>query len=254
MMQIVKEKFECKRGELTIRGYVLRPDIEGKLPAVIVSHGFAGDTHISAPYAKRFAEAGYAAVCFDFCGSGRGRSDGESTGMSVLTEKEDLSAVLDYVHLQGYADSGRIALAGCSQGGFVSALLAAEREADVHKLILYFPAFCIPDDMRRGSLLGVRFDPDNPPQVFRVLLIKLGAKYVTDAQGLDPHKEACAYSKPVLICHGTADRIVDVSYAQRAAREYPDCKYIEIKGGDHGFMFHGFKEAIGATLEFLSEE
>lgn len=253
-MQYKKEKLECKRDGLTIRGYLLRPDIEGRLPAVIISHGFGADTHTTAPYAKRFSDAGYVAVCFDFCGSGRGKSDGESTGMSVLTEKEDLSVVLDFVRSLAYVDSGRVILAGCSQGGLVSALLAAERKADVYKLILYFPAFCIPDDMRRGKLLGARFDPKDPPQEFRVMFIKLGGGYVTDAQTLDPYKEACAYSKPVLICHGTADRIVNVSYAQKAAREYPDCKYVEIKGGDHGFIFHGFKEAMSATFEFLVGE
>ncbi len=253
-MKYIKERFECNRGALKIRGYLLRPELCGQMPVVVVSHGFASSTNFTRRYAKRFARAGYAAVYFDFCGSGRGRSDGESTDTSVLTEKEDLSAVLDKLLSLDFVDRSRIILAGCSQGGLVSALLAAERETDVDKLILYYPALCIPDDARRGKMLGSTFDPENVPQTFNALFIKLSARYALDAQTLDPLKDICIYTKPVLICHGTADRIVDVSYAQRAAREYPNAKLLVVKGGDHGFIFHGFKAAMDETMVFLRDD
>lgn len=73
-----------------------------------------------------------------------------SLEMTVLTEKEDLSTVLDYVKNQPFVDSNHIFLMGCSQGGFVSALLAAERENEIEKLILNYPALCICDDCRKG--------------------------------------------------------------------------------------------------------
>ena len=156
----VKERFVCAHGVLIIRGFLLKPELEGKLPAVIVSHGFASNTRDTQRYAKVFAEAGYATVYFDFCGAARGKGDGHSVDMSVLTEKEDLSVVLDEVHALDFVDASRAILAGCRQGGLVSALFAAEREADVAQLILYFPGFCIPDDARRGRLLRGRFDPN----------------------------------------------------------------------------------------------
>ncbi|MFH1513284.1 MAG: alpha/beta fold hydrolase, partial [Bacillota bacterium] len=218
------------------------------------SHGFASNTNDTRRYARVFAKAGYAAVYFDFCGSGRSKSDGCSTDMSMLTEKEDLSAVLDAVRSLDFVDASQIILAGCSQGGLVSALLAAEREADVAKLILYFPGFCIPDDARRGKMLNARFDPEHVPETFRtVLFIKLGATYALTAQKLDPYREIQTYQKPVFICHGTADRVVNLSYAQRAQREYPNAKLEIIQGGDHGFIFHGFKAAMRATMEFLAK-
>ena len=68
--------------------------------------------------------------------SGSGKSTGSSLGMSVLTEKADLLNVLDYVKGLDYVDPTRITLAGCSQGGLVSALAAAEREAEVERLVL----------------------------------------------------------------------------------------------------------------------
>ncbi|HOP11207.1 MAG TPA: alpha/beta fold hydrolase [Oscillospiraceae bacterium] len=253
-MKYTKEKFECGRDALKIRGYLLKPTLSGKMPAVIVSHGFASNTHDTKKYAECFAEAGYAAVYFDFCGSGRSKSDGKSTDMSVLTEKADLSAVLDALRSLDFIDHSKIILAGCSQGGLVSALLAAERESDVDKLILYYPALCIPDDARRGKMLNSKFDPENVPQTFRALFVKLGAKFATDAQKLDPFKEICTFAKPVLICHGTADRLVNISYAQKAAKEYPNAKLVIVENGDHGFLFHGFKEAMRATMQFLNED
>lgn len=251
-MNYKKEKFECRRGALRIQGYLLKPERSGRMPAVIISHGFASNTRDTRKYAKRFVKMGYVTVYYDFCGSGRSKSDGESTDMSVLTEKEDLSAVLDKLLSYSFVDNSNIILAGCSQGGLVSALLSAERKADVSKLIQYYPALCIPDDARRGKMLGSKFDPVNVPQTFRALFIKLGARYVTDAQKLDPFKEICGYTGPVLICHGTADKIVSLSYAQRAEREYPNARLVVINGGDHGFIFRGFRAAMKATEDFVS--
>ena len=46
-------------------------------------------------YAILMAELGYASYCFDFCGGSvvKGKSDGKTTDMSVLTEVKDLEAV-----------------------------------------------------------------------------------------------------------------------------------------------------------------
>ena len=250
-MNYLKETFQCQRDQLVIRGFVLKPDIEGKQPAVIISHGFASNTHHTQKYAEHFAEAGWMSVYFDFCGSGRGKSDGDSEDMSVLTQVEDLSAVLDAVQTWPQVDKNRIVLAGCSQGGLVSALLAAKREAEVERLILFFPAFCIPDDARRGSMLGSKFDPKNVPNTFRAISIKLGAVYVLDAQKLDPYKETGTFQKPVLICHGTHDKLVDYSYVEQAEKAYPNAKLVRIEKGDHGFVLHGFKEAIGTAVAWL---
>lgn len=104
-------------------------------------------------YARVFVEEGYAAVCFDFCMSGSGKSSGSSLGMSVLTEKADLLNVLDYIKTLDFVDASCITLVGCSQGGLVSALAAAERGNEVEQLILYYPALCIPDDARRGQMI-----------------------------------------------------------------------------------------------------
>ena len=247
---IKKTRFELDSQGCKLRGFILRPPQAGRLPTVIVSHGFASCTRDTKKYAMVFVEEGYAAVCFDFCMSGSGKSSGSSLGMSVLTEKTDLLNVLDYVRELDFVDSNRITLAGCSQGGFVSALAAVDRESEIAQLILYYPALCIPDDARRGQMINAKFDPAHVPEQFRALFVRLGAKYALDAQGLDPYREICGFSKPVLIVHGTEDKLVDISYSRRAAQGYPNCRLVEVKG-DHGFILSGFDESKRTTLEFL---
>lgn len=75
----------------TLRGIIIKPkDAVYPCKTAIVSHGFASNLTITSPYAKTLVKAGYVTVLFDFCMSGNGLSSGNSTGMSVLTEKENL--------------------------------------------------------------------------------------------------------------------------------------------------------------------
>ena len=247
---VEKIPFEIDSQGCKLRGFILRPQRAGRLSAAIVSHGFGSFTRDTKKYARVLSDEGYAAICIDFCMSGSGKSSGSSLVMSVLTEKTDLLNVLDYVKGLDFVDPDHIALVGCSQGGLVSALAAAEREDEVERLVLYYPALCIPDDARRGQMINAKFDPGHVPQEFRALFVRLGAKYALDAQGLDPFREICGFSKPVLIVHGTGDRLVDIRYSRRAAQSYPNCRLVEVNG-DHGFIFSGFAAGRAATVEFL---
>lgn len=238
----------------TLRGIILKPDNMISLcKTVIVSHGFASNMLITFGYAKQFADAGYVAVLYDFCRSGSGVSSGKSTEMSVITEKANLADLLHYVKHLDYVDSTRISLAGCSQGGFVSALTAVEYEQDIECLFLYYPALCIPDDARRGHMISAKFDPDNIPDEFFAINVKLGKKYADDVKTLDPFKEICSFKKPVLIVHGIEDGLVNIDYSRKASKLYPDCTLVEVHG-DHGFIKKGFKASKKATLEFIRQK
>ena len=59
-------------------------------------------------YAKAMAEMGYVSYCFDFCGGCviKGKSDGSTTEMSVLTEVKDLEAVIRYAQSMEYSKDG----------------------------------------------------------------------------------------------------------------------------------------------------
>lgn len=157
--------FECQRDNLTIRGTEYRPQGEN-LPIAIVCHGFMAFQDTVRHYTKALAESGYVSYCFDFCGGSvvKGKSDGKTTEMSVLTEMRDLEAVIGYAQNRTYTDSSRILLMGCSQGGFVSSLVAAKWKDRISKLVLFYPALCIPDDARAGKMMFAKFDPQNSMQ------------------------------------------------------------------------------------------
>ena len=244
--------FRCKRGDLTIRGEEYRTQA-GRLPILIVSHGFMANMGTVRQYALAAAELGFAAYIFDFCGGcAHGKSDGLMTDMTVWTEVEDLRAVVDYARSLPDNDPERVTLMGGSQGGFVSALLAAELGERVERLVLLYPALCIPDDARAGKNLMFTFDPANVPDVIGKGPLKLGGDYVRTMQPVDPFEAIRPYPGPVLIVHGTEDKIVNPRYSERARDAYNStdprrCQLAVLEGAGHGFD----KRADEAALELL---
>ena len=244
--------FSCKRGNLTVRGTEYRPAGDN-LPVAIVCHGFMAWQDTVRHYAIELAKLGYCAYCFDFCGGsvlGRGKSDGATTDMSVLTEVQDLEAVIAYVQSLPYNGS-ELLLMGGSQGGFVSALVAARQPQRVDKLVLLlFPALCIPDDARAGKMMLAKFDPNHIPEIINCGPMKLGRCYPADVIDMDPIKEISAYPGPVLIIHGTKDSIVKLDYSQQAQKAYPNAQLCVIEGGTHGFSKKHDAIAIARLKEF----
>lgn len=258
---ISEHTFSCTREGLTIRGTEYRPAGD-HLPAAIVSHGFMANQSTVRHYARQLAETGYAAYCFDFNGGSvvGNKSDGKTTEMSVLTEVMDLEAVIDYAAALPYIDGSRVLLMGCSQGGFVSALTAARRKDQIARLVLFYPALCIPDDARAGKMMFARFDPNNVPERVSCGPMKLGRRYVTDVLEMDPFAEIMPYTGPVLIVHGTKDDIVHPDYACRAYEAYrgrPGIDapvYLEmIAGGGHGFSKSHDAAAMERVARFIRE-
>ena len=264
MKHIVKEAFSCHRGSLAIRGTVYRPEGSG-LPIAIVSHGFMANQGTVRKYAKLLAEMGYAAFCFDFCGGYviGGKSDGATTEMSVLTEVADLEAVMTFARSLPYTCDEGLTLMGCSQGGFVSALTAAKHPEEVARLILFYPAFCIPDDARAGRMMWARFDSDDLPEIIRCGPMKLGRCYPADVMHMEPPVELVPYPGDVLIIHGDRDGIVNPVYSETAAMAYKLVRHerkgtnrvqIEmIPGAGHGFHGRADRLAMGYVREFLSQ-
>ena len=257
LFSVEREGFSCERDGLTIKGTVFLPKGKTDCPIAVISHGFMANQMFSQIHAQNLAKMGYAAFCFDFCGGTLvGSSDGDSTDMSVLTEVEDLKAVIEFAKSQSYTDENELILLGCSQGGFVSAIVSAEMKEEVDALILLYPAFCIPDDARSGEMMFAKFDPQNVPETFWCGPMKLGRRYVTDVIEMDPYEIINQYTGKVLIIHGNQDKIVDISYALRAVETYSqagaDVEMKIIDKGGHMFFrpIHAYK-ALGYIREYV---
>ena len=132
--------------DLSIYGRLYLPEQMGETcPMVILSHGFGGTWEDSKLYIPRFLEAGVGCYAFDFPGGApKNKSGGSFTEMSVLTEKQALLDVIDAV--AELLTTGKILLAGFSQGGVVTGLAAVERADVIAGEILFYPALCISDD------------------------------------------------------------------------------------------------------------
>ena len=257
LFSVEREDFSCERDGLTIKGTVFLPKGKTNCPIAVISHGFMANQMFSQIHAQNLAKMGYAAFCFDFCGGTLvGSSDGDSTDMSVLTEAEDLKAVNEFAKEQSYTDENELVLLGCSQGGFVSAIVAAEMKEEVDALILLYPALCIPDDARSGEMMFAKFDPQNVPETFWCGPMKLGRRYVTDVIEMDPYEIINQYTGKVLIIHGNQDKTVDISYALRAVETYSqagaDVEMKIIDEGGHMFFrpIHAYK-ALGYIREYV---
>lgn len=243
------EELWFQNGEKKIYAKMYLPEEEQETyPAVIISHGFNGSYKDNEDRAEFFAQNGYAAVVFDFCGGGRtSKSDGEMTEMSVLTEAADLNAVIDGMLSFEYVEPENLFLLGASQGGYVSAYVAAQRAEDINALALLFPAFSLQDDCweRHGSI-------ENIPETELVMNNTLGAIYSQDAMSIDIYEVIGGYKGDVLICHGTHDELVDISYSERAAEVYENAELKVIDKGGHGFQGKQLKESNAYLLDFLT--
>ncbi len=261
---IDKTPFSCTRDGLTIRGHIYRAaqtktaaesgkcaESREKEPIIILSHGFLGnDTHI-VTYAEALAKIGYVVLTFDFNGGGpESTSSGKSVDMTVLTEKADLLAVIKYAESLENTDTNSISLVGFSQGGFVSALVAAELKNRIKNLVLFYPALCIPDDARSGKMMLLDFDPQNIPPVICQAPMIIGSNYALTAQKLDPYKEISGFSGRTLIIHGTSDKAVNIEYSRKAKSVYKNLVYKEIEGADHCFSGEDETEALRILLDF----
>ena len=247
--EIATEALIIDNGDNRIYGQLYRPVGEGKHPAIILSHGYNGVHTDFVHECKYFAQNGYIAYAYDFCGgSVRSKSTGNSTDMTISSEKSDLLAVFDFIYGMEEVDSDNVVVFGGSQGGLVSALVAAERADKVSALALYFPALCIPDDWAKKYP-----NLDTVPEKFDFWGLMLGKGFVEDLKKIDVFGTIGAYEGNVLILHGDQDAIVPYSYSEKAVKTYAHAQLVKMEGEGHGFTPVADKTAVERVLAFMKE-
>ena len=222
-----------------------------KQPAVILSHSSSLTHEAMSGYALAIAKMGYAAYCFDFCGgSDKSKSDGKTDEMTVFTEVEDLRAVVKTVKSQGYVEPSEVYLLGSSQGGLVSALLADECPDDFAGMILFYPAFNIPEMVKMFSGFGNWGDFGDFGG-----MMSMSEAYINSIKDFDVWSHIGKFSKPVCIIHGTADMIVPIANSEKAVGLYPSATLNKIEGANHGFNaanLGSMGSLIGASADYDS--
>lgn len=227
-----------------------------KLPVVIICHGFGSDCQ--RPLLKAIAddvvEQGMIAIRFDF--NGCGQSEGLFQNMTVPSEIIDLKHVIDWARQQPWTEN--ISLVGHSQGGVVVSMTAGELGAGQIKCeALLAAAAVLRDDAIRGNTQGTVYDPYNMTEDYVVIkgrgdgnVLKVGKNYIQTAMNLPIYETAANYTGPVLIIHGTHDRIVPYTYSERYHEKLLNSEIRLISDEDHTFT-NTYKETALLTADWL---
>ena len=244
------DEYVIKNGVRTLYGVLSKPSYQGKRQGIVIlAHGFAGTHHFAYAYFDALNRLGYQAYAFDFAsGSPFSRSDKNTMNMSVLDQQRQLETVIEHFRRQPDIDPKRIVLLGESQGGLVSALTAASNQKKRSRLVLVFPAFCIPYHWR------ARYPTfDQVPDTTRLWRVPMGRQYFKEILDMDAFQLAKAYKKPVLIVHGDADQVVPYADSEKMQKLYKKATLHCIPGAGHGFNLEQQAQNLGYIIPFLQE-
>ena len=252
----------CMNGNQRIYGLLYTKARPGeRVPAVILSHSYSLSHAAMRGYARSLAEKGMAAYCFDFCGGGsESQSDGSTDSMTVFTEVNDLKAVLATVRGLDVVHPDSVYLLGSSLGGMVSALVAEDEPEKVAGLILFYPAFNMPDLVRQfgdlmngwggsmgGSWGGSWGDMGS--------MFSMSQAFIDALKDYDVWQHIGTFPRSVAILHGSKDWIVPISNSEKAVGLYPNATLHVIEGANHGFNeanLGGFGSMMGGTADYDS--
>ena len=139
---IIKEK---------IHGLLVTPEeVKGKIPAVLLFHGFGTDKNevgnIFETFANQLAASGIASLRIDF--SGFGQSSIESSQVTLDNMIDDANDAYDYLAHLDFIDKERIGACGFSLGAGITVMLASTNKAPLKSIILLAPAGNLIEDFK----------------------------------------------------------------------------------------------------------
>ncbi|MCR5294954.1 MAG: lysophospholipase [Lachnospiraceae bacterium] len=226
------------------------PEGKDKCPLVLLIHGFTGD--MEEPHIIGVKDAILDAGCASFRVEmyGHGKSEGAFREHTLFKWISNVMRATEYARSLPFVTD--LYICGHSQGGLL-VILAAGMRPDAYKgLIPLSPALSIPEDARKGSLLGQPFDPEHIPDEVEIWDHKLSGNYFRCAQLIHVEDAISRCKKPVLFIHGDADEAVPVRCSIEAARQYPDSRLLLLPGDDHCYGHH-LDLAKKVLTEFLKD-
>ena len=203
---------------------------------VLICHGIAEHSGRYDHVARSLCKAGYGVVSFDL--RGHGKSSGKRTYINRFSDYlDDLGD--EFGRVKSAYPKAPVFLMGHSMGGGIATLFVMERNPDVRGLLLSAPSAKVSEDLspllqKISGLLSVLFptlpvlkldntfiskDPkvreayDSDPLNYRKkLLARTGSEILKSTQAVS--SGCSAINLPILIMHGSADKLVEVAGSQ----------------------------------------
>ncbi len=200
---------------------------------VLITHGIAEHSGRYEQTALSLNAVGYTVVAFDL--RGHGKSSGKRNYINSFQDYlNDLGDVLK--RTKAYYPALPIFLLGHSMGGGITTLFSIERQPDIKGIILSAPSVKVSDDIspflqKISGILSVILpklpavkletgDISRDPKVVEAyendplnylggILARTGSEVLKSTKQITT--QAHSISLPILIMHGTADKLADVS-------------------------------------------
>ena len=103
-------------------------------------------------------------------------------------------------------------------------------------MVLLSPASSVRDDIARGNLFGIEFNPLDPPDSLVLANgIALGGRYLKTALRLPIFETSAKYHGNACVLQGNGDRLVPFTCAERFHQLWENSEYYELEYYDHNF-------------------
>lgn len=248
-----KEKISyLARDGLKIEGFLTYPQGNKKenLPTIIFPHGgpISYDDGGFDYWTQFFANKGYAVLQMNFRGSSGYGFDFMQQGLAAWGQamQDDVEDGTRWLIKEGIANKDKICIIGASYGGY-AALMGAIKTPELYQCVVSFAGVTDVEALVKAHRSYTNYD---------IVKKQIGDDF-SKLWDVSPQKHADKIKAPVLLIHGTKDRVVRVDQSEDMFDELEDedkqVEYLEIEKADHYLSNNEHRlQTFGAMDKFLN--
>ena len=241
------------RDGLNIEGYLTTPKnaSKNKLPAIILPHGgpMARDYKGFDYWAELFANRGYVVFQPNFRGSSGYGYDFEMAAIEGWGKamQDDLEDATKWLQQHANVNAKKMCIAGASYGGY-AALMAAVKHGETFQCAASFAGV---SDI---ELIVSKARYFSNKEIVR----KQFGEDSDKLEAVSPVNFAKNINIPILLIHGTDDKVVPIEHSRDMADELEDydkdVKYLEIEGANHHLSVQRHRlQTLEEMLKFFNK-
>ncbi len=210
--------------------------VEGSAPAIIVLHGWGGNSSLMLPLARHIHDAGFHALFLDARNHGLSENDSFS---SMPRFAEDLEVGAEWVRARD--DVTAVGVLGHSVGAG-AAIYAASKGAPLDAVVSV-SSFSHPGEMMRDQI--------NIPKPILIVILEAVQRLIGYRfDELAPRARVGSVEVPLLLVHGDADEVVPVGNLYEIAEAHGDAEIVIVPGGGHSDL-EPFEPYVADIVDFF---